>query len=279
MSEDPGRADLGRAEKASVALHTWSDASTWTGGGLRREVFFFPSSGEDLYGSLYASLDRRHSYGLVICSSWGVEADRSQGLSHSLARSMAASGGAALVFHYPGYGDSTGDVASVTMDDLADAVVHATAEASKRHRGANWILVGMMFGASVAALALREAEVRYLLLIQPALDPGAYLRDLVRMARRARLGVGEEAGFAFGYPVPANIIHADSGLASLVKTRLAGFHGRSGIIQYSSPSGAAALDDFQHITVPGTWTFGAKHHPELRRAAADWIDRVRAEAA
>ena len=76
-----------------------------------------------------------------------------------------------MAFHYPGYGDSSGQGEAVTIDALVDAAVAATAEAAARSPGTTWIMAGTLLGASVAAMAAQAARVRHLLLVQPALDP------------------------------------------------------------------------------------------------------------
>jgi hypothetical protein len=249
----------------------WSDAAAWEGEGLRREVFFFPSRGQRLYGSLYraASLSRRD--GIVICPSWGVEADRSNRLVHGLAFAMAKLGGAALVFHYPGYGDSEGDLAASTMEGLAAAAGDALEEAERRVEGRRWTLAGFTFGAAVACLAQREAPVRDLLLLQPELRPGSYFREIARKAKRSAFGKELER-LAFGYPAPEAMLRGADEIDAAVETALAEFDGNGFTACYATPGPTDLLPAcFERVVVDGTWRFGARNQPGLLEAATGFL--------
>lgn len=249
----------------------WSDAAVWEGEGLRREVFFFPSRGQKLYGSLYraASISRRD--GIVICPSWGVEADRSNRLMHGLAFGIAEMGGVAMTFHYPGYGDSEGDLADATMESLATAAGDALDEAQRRVPERDWMLAGFTVGASVACLAQHDRAGCGLLLLQPALRPGSYFREIARKAKRASFGEDLER-LAFGYPAPnAMLDRADESNAA-VETALAEFNSEGFAAAYAMPEPPDLLpESFQRVAVPGTWRFGARSQPGLHSAALDWL--------
>jgi alpha/beta superfamily hydrolase len=263
-------------------MSRWRDASTWTGDGLRREVFFFHSGGRELYGSLYASTAPSRPFGVVACGSWGVEADRTDPLVRSVALSMARLGGAGLVFHYPGYGDSYGDLAEVGLADLNEAAVDAVEEASRRRPGVAWILAGFMLGAAVACLAQRRAGVERLLLVQPALRPGAYFG---RLAGGAPLAIGNGAsgetmtvdaamGMAYGYPIPARIADRAAEADAAVDAALAAFAGEGAVVGQASHDGQDSTPaGFERVEAPGRWRFGSREHPGLGAAAVEWLDR------
>jgi hypothetical protein len=263
----------------------WSDASRWRGDGLHREVFFFPSSGTELYGSLYAAAEPSRPFGVVACGSWGVEADRSDPLVRSVAIGMAKLGGAGLVFHYPGYGDSYGDPSAVEPIDFCEAARDAVAEATRRRPEFTWILAGFMLGASVACLAQGTAGLDTLLLVQPALRPSAYFARFAEgtgplaigsgripsgAQRKSAMEVGSTPGFAYGYPVPANAARCDAE----VVTALEAFDGRAVVIRHAKPEDLdPAAERFEQIVVPGAWRFGAQNHPRLAEASVEWLDR------
>jgi len=260
----------------------WADASTWTGDGLCREVFFFRSEGVELYGSLFAAAEPSRPFGVVACGSWGVEADRTDPLLRSVALAAARFGGAALVFHYPGYGDSFGDLASVSLADLAQAGCDAVSEASRRRPGLSWTLAGIAFGASVACLAQRRAAVDSLLLVQPALRPSAYFEQLAKGPRRLKvgssggedMGIGDEPGMAFGYPIPSRIAAGGGEGDRAVLDTLDIFRGEGAAIYHDSPGLAESVPaSFERIEVAGGWRFGAQNHPALAEAIAGWLDR------
>lgn len=262
-------------------MSRWTDAGAWVGDDLRREVFFFPSGAVDLYGSLYASAELTRPYGLVACASWGVEADRTDPLQRSVALAMARLGGAGLVFHYPGYGDSFGELASIGFDDLVRAAQDAVAEASRRAPDLTWMLAGFMFGASVASLA-RLRTGGPLLFVQPALRPTAYFQGLARSTRplapgpspREMMEVGAAPGVVYGYPIPGRIVDAGADADAAVGRALAS-PGGDGAVVHHRESGAPDLapGGFEWIEVPGRWRFGSLDQPELAEAAVRWLDR------
>lgn len=241
------------------------DSGTWEGEGLRREVFFFCSRGVRLYGSLYAATEVSRPFGVVACNSWGVEADRCDPLQREVALAMARLGGAGLVFHYPGYADSYGDLAGLSLADLSEAASDAVAEASRRCPDVAWALAGFMLGASVACLAQREAGVEPLLLVQPALSPASYFQRLV-----AKAG---EGGMAYGYPNPSGITEHGDEADAAISSALEAFAGEGAIVSHLEPSGPeAAPERFEHVGVPGTWRFGSQNNPKLAAATVEWLD-------
>jgi alpha/beta superfamily hydrolase len=257
----------------------WGETGSWTGDGLRREAFFFRSGGEQLYGSLYAAASPSTSAAVAVCNSWGFEANQSDPTVHRLALAMARAGGAALIFHYPGFGDSLGELAEATMETLADAAVDAVDEGSRRLPRASWTLAGLMLGASVASLAARRAGAERLLLVQPTLEPSRYFARLERSARRAAARVPARKDNAYGYPLPRRILAAGSEADAAVAEALAAFSGPGAVVRYAEPPRSELVpDSFDDVVLPGAWRFGSKQKPELARKAGDWLRRRNAEA-
>jgi hypothetical protein len=244
----------------------WADAAIWTGGGVRREVFHLPSGSDLLYGSLYASDLVRGGPRFVICPSWGSEFVKTQGFCHRLARFLVDRGGAGMVFHWPGQGDSTGVPEKVNLDRLAQAVVDVLEAMVDRSGGGGWGLAGIRLGAAAAALAATAGDAAALLLLEPVLDPGGYLDEVRRSARRARLRRDGEPGWAFGHPVPAGLGHAMQD----VTTAATSFPGPRAVARYGA-GGAPPLKGFDTLTVSGSWRSDSRHdHQTLARVAADW---------
>lgn len=233
------------------------------------DVFFFGSRDAPLYGALYRADPVTRRLGIVVCPSWGVEADCSTGLVHGLALVAARLGGAGAVFHYPGYGDSPGDLAAATMEELAAAARGAVAAAASRAPEVDWRLAGFGFGASVAALAQPGCAARGLVLLQPALRPGAYLRQVARGAGRAALGASAD-GLAFGYPVPAAIVERADEADAAVAHALTQSEGEGVAVRYTTPDEAAPAP-LDEVLVPGSWRFAARSQPGLLEAAREWL--------
>jgi hypothetical protein len=252
-------------------MSRWADAATWTGEGLHREVFFFRSRGERLYGSLCRAPSPSRRDGIVICPSWGVEADRSNQLMHGLAFAMAKLGGAAFVFHYPGYGDSEGDLTASSMESLAAAATDALGEAERRMPDRDWTLAGFTLGASVACLVQRGKPACNLLLLQPELRPGAYFSEIARKAQRSAFGKDLER-LAFGYPAPPAILDRAAEADEAVAAALAEFDGEGFSAHYGSPELPDLLPErFERVSIAGTWRFGSRRQPGLQRAAVEFL--------
>lgn len=251
---------------------------TWEGAGLRREVFFFPSGGVEIYGSIYAPVaPAPTSLGVVLCNSWGYEASIGGRTMHLLSLATAQAGGVALNFHCPGFGDSQGDPQATTMEAMSLAAADAVGEASRRYPGRRWILAGLRLGASVAALAAgRCLDVEHLLLIQPALRPGHYFDRLERVSKRS-LGSGAPPpapGFAYGYPLAPAMLDSAAPADFAVEAALAAFGESGAVVKHEAPAAPdEAPERFERVIAPGPWRFAAKDDPALVDSAATWIGR------
>jgi alpha/beta superfamily hydrolase len=253
----------------------WSDMAAWHGQGLCREVFYFGPAGERLYGSLYSAEAPSRPLGIVVCPSWGVEADRTERLSHGMALAMARTGGAGLVFHYPGHGDSQGDLRRATMDTLVAAAGAAVHEAARRRPDVTWFFAGLMLGASVACRAQEATEpANRLLLVQPALRPSEYFERLARSVREVTLSDGRVESIAYGYPLPAGLREAGPEEDALVARALARFDGDGAVVRCAKPPPDPAVPaQFEEVVASASWRFGVKDYPDLDAAVTGWLDR------
>jgi hypothetical protein len=240
----------------------WAEAGVWAASGLRREVLFFRSGPDRLYASLYAS-DSPRSFGVVICPSWGVDMIRGQSLAHAVARGLAESGGAGLVFHWPGHGDSEGLPETATMPRLGDAAVDAVATAHRMIDG-DWGLVGVGVGAHPASEAAASEGVPVLLLLQPAVDLAAHFSRLRRAAR------GASPGWASGHPLP-NGVRSSAAAADLGEA-MSRAVGRRAVMRYAAPEPERGPPGAEMVTVRGDWRReAARGHPGLAAAALAWL--------
>ena len=234
------------------AQPSWSDSAEWSGDGIRRSVFYFGSPGSLLYGSMYAAEAPRSGLGAVICPSWGFEVASQQNLGHSLGLRLAGLGGAALVFHPPGHGDSEGDPEEVSMETLASAASEAVAEARARAPAWTWVLAGVRLGAAVAALAAEAAGADLVLAIQPAFDPPVFLEELTRAARRTALVGANASSLVFGHVLPQRLI--DSCNRADIGAALAGMEDRRAVVRFERPAGVWIPGGFEDLVVHGEWS-------------------------
>jgi hypothetical protein len=231
-------------------------------GDLRREVFCFPSGGDSLYGSLYSGADP--DLGLVVCPSWGWEMGDTLDACHRLARGLALMGGASLVLHWPGYGDSTGDSTAAATGTMEDAARNALVELRDRASPARLGVAGIRLGASVAAMLAPPADA--LLLLQPVLDPDRFVEALRRLSRTAA-GERHTADWAFGHPVPEAVPTTVDVTGSLNR-----FRGRGALFAYEGGDGDLASIGLERVPVNGNWR---RHdgHAGLADAGLVWLRR------
>jgi hypothetical protein len=194
---------------------------------------------------------------------------------------MARLGGAGVLFHYPGYGDSYGDLAPLELADLSRAATDAITEASRRCPGLSWFLAGFMFGAAVACLAQREIGGELMLLVQPELRPATYFERLANRSEplapgpspREMMEAGSTPGMAYGYPLPVRILEVGAEADAAVAAALAQCAAEGAVIGHPPLDAPERLPaHFEQIEVPGKWRFGAQNHPRLARAAATWLE-------
>ena len=243
-------------------------AATWSGRDLRREVFTFKCGEFDLYGSLY-SPSAGAPFGVVVCPPWGAEARTGERLCRLLALGVARRGGAAVVFDWPGQGESTGDPGRVEMQHLARAVAAAASEVRARAGVDEITLAGLRVGAAIAVLAAGELDAGSLALLQPVWDPDEHFASVRRASSRASLGRGA-GGLAFGFPFPSLTGFAGSGEA--VRHGLGAYKGPVAAFGYGDGTPPADVQVESHA-VPGEWRQAATTgDSRVMDAAVAWID-------
>lgn len=117
----------------------------------------------------------------MLCNPFGEEASRGHRTFRVLATQLERLGYSTLRFDYTGTGDSQGDSEDATVDSwLAD--IGEAAEHLRKTSGISRIsLVGLRFGATLAALATARGvlKARHLVLWDPIVEGRAYLAELV----------------------------------------------------------------------------------------------------
>ena len=240
----------------------------WRGRGLSREVFSFPSGETELYASLYSTAESETGPALVICPPWGAEARQADGLIRPLARGVAGIGGTALVFDWPGQGESGGEPDQVTLQDLVTAARDAAATLGAHSNQRRVVLAGLRVGAAVATLAAEHISPEALVLIQPVWDPADHFASVSKASTRAALGKGAHNGWAFGFPLPAQESFADSG--GRVTGALDGYAGP--VVELRHESKDESPVPIECIEVPGEWRHSAAiKDSRLVDATLEWL--------
>jgi pimeloyl-ACP methyl ester carboxylesterase len=148
--------------------------------------------GHRLLGSLHVVQRARDA--VLLCNPFGEEAARSHRTFRVLATQLERIGVSAMRFDYSCTGDSRGDAGDASVAGwLADIAI--AAERLRSETGVTRLtLVGLRFGATLAALASQALAPRHLVMWDPIIDGSAYLAEL---ADHHRAYMREEIGEAW----------------------------------------------------------------------------------
>jgi alpha/beta superfamily hydrolase len=116
---------------------------------------------------------------VVVCAPLWREGIRAHRVLRQLGLRLAKEGAAVLRFDYFGAGDSAGEGEQGEVESWVSDVLCAVDEARRAHAKASVTLLGLRFGATLAALAAerKEALVDRLVLWEPVSDGGAFLDE------------------------------------------------------------------------------------------------------
>jgi hypothetical protein len=250
-------------------MQEWGGPAVLVDAGLRREALFFSSQGEDLFASMYRR-EGGTGLGILVCPSWGFEMAQTLPLCHGLAEDAARRGGAGMVLYWPGHGDSDGNLLAADVWRMATAATDAIVAGGSRSGVDRWGLAGVRLGAAAAWLVARASRIEVLVLLQPALNPAAFLRDLQERARLDGLARGRR-GWAYGEPLPDPELWPDGSLAGLGER----ISGKGACIRYSEESWPVSVSGFDEFVVRGSWRRGLRSgYRRLLQPATSWVQSV-----
>jgi pimeloyl-ACP methyl ester carboxylesterase len=137
--------------------------------------FFFGSSQSQLFGA-YDPPPGGGRRGAVLCYPWGREYLLAHGTFRYLARLLAGAGYHVLRFDYSGTGDSAGEFEDAGAEQWV-AEIHTAIDELRDVGGVEQVtLIGLRYGAALAALAARaRRDVERLVLWDPVADGASYL--------------------------------------------------------------------------------------------------------
>jgi pimeloyl-ACP methyl ester carboxylesterase len=117
---------------------------------------------------------------VLLCNPLGEEAVRAHRSYRVLATQLAQLGYDVLRFDYGNTGDSMGESEGASVDGWLTDIERASAQLRSATNGRPLVVVGLRFGATLAALAAarRNLKLRHLALWDPVIDGTAYLRAL-----------------------------------------------------------------------------------------------------
>lgn len=123
----------------------------------------------------------RNNRGVVLCGTFGYEQHTVHRWWRDLSEGIAAAGCAVARFDYPGEGDS--EDTPVRLASACDAIRGAVRVLRDEAKAEEIVLVGLRFGATLAALVAAEGGVDRLVLLAPFTRGRAYLREMEMQAR------------------------------------------------------------------------------------------------
>jgi uncharacterized protein len=186
------------------------------------KVHYFGAS-PNLFGVLHLPQRlRARSASVLLCNPFGEEAARAHRIYRVMATQLERAGYACLRFDYSHTGDSAGDSRGASVEQwLRDLAVAASQlrSASGTQRVA---LVGLRFGATLAALATSRGELRprHVLLWDPVVNGATYLRELAAQHRQYLREEMAEVGWEDRLTISAQGFPTEA-LGTLISARLA----------------------------------------------------------
>ncbi len=148
------------------------------------DVGFFEANGRSLLGAFHpAPRLRAGGAAVLLCNPFGEEAARVHRAFRVLAGRLQDEGYACLRFDYSGTGDSSGETLDCTVEGWLEDMEAAIEELRRQSGNSRIVLVGLRFGATLAALcAQRDPQrIAHLVLWDPVVRGDQYLRELAGM--------------------------------------------------------------------------------------------------
>ncbi len=147
------------------------------------QIRFLEANGRHLLTCLHSSPRlRARSAAVLLCNPFGEEAVRAHRSFRVLADRLEQAGYASLRFDYAGTGDSSGEIEQYGIDDWAADIASCAAELQASSGAPRLVLVGLRFGAALAAHAAsrHNLALRHLVLWDPVVDGAALLEEMDR---------------------------------------------------------------------------------------------------
>jgi len=146
---------------------------------ITEEHGYFTRDSKHLFYALYLP-EKETKTGIILCSPFAEEKVRTLRIYVSFARVMASLGVATLCFDYYGDGDSEGDFEMIPFADRLIDINGAVNFLKEKTSVEKFGLLGLRWGATLAALSVENLSPDFLILWEPIVNCSKYFYDLLR---------------------------------------------------------------------------------------------------
>lgn len=147
--------------------------------GTSRNAFYLQSGGQSIFAWLHTSTIANTDHGVVICPPIGFEQLHAHRSLRHLAEQLSAHRLPTLRFDWHGTGDSSGaDTDADRLNTWLENVRSAVAWMKDELGCSKVSVVGLRFGATLAALALNDVEIENLVLWAPVTNGRGSVREM-----------------------------------------------------------------------------------------------------
>lgn len=156
---------------------------------------FFDAGAHRLFAVLHpVEASVRRPIGVVLVHPFMEERQDAHPFLRSISVALADKGFASIRPDLHGCGDSAGDWSDAEVGGWIDDLVHAAARLRDEAQVGEVVLLGLRYGAALAAAAAARAEARGLCLIAPVLRGREYVMDVLRAYIAGEMVLNKKAG-------------------------------------------------------------------------------------
>ncbi|MEZ4394996.1 MAG: alpha/beta fold hydrolase [Polyangiales bacterium] len=156
---------------------------------------FFDAGAHRLFAVMHGvESSVRRDLGVVLVHPFMEERQDAYPFLRSLSVALAERGHPSLRADLYGCGDSAGEWSDADIDGWVDDVAHCAARLREQAGVRDVVLLGLRYGASLAAAAAARAEAKGLALIAPVLRGREYVMDVLRAYIASEMVLNKKAG-------------------------------------------------------------------------------------
>jgi exosortase A-associated hydrolase 2 len=157
-------------------------------------AFFFEHAGHRLYAYLHVPVITGKKTGCVLVHPLMEERQDAHPVLRDLADAMAEKGFATLRVDLHGCGDSSGEWEDATIEAWLNNIVGAAEQLRQRTGVESIVLAGLRFGATLAAMAASATRASAVVMVQPIVRGGGYIKDLLLASITSEMVLHRKAG-------------------------------------------------------------------------------------